>query len=154
MQKTVDYWFIEIIAHSLQNRIKSRARSSRLDLFYEKAVVKGFAKETSAWAWIFFFDEVVGCRPISLFKRDPVMVFSCEFYESFMEHLWRPGSNKMIFLVNKYMFKVRNRITFLMYIYSEYILTKFGHYFHWKIKTLESEYLTWIWWFLFMNLNK
>ena len=56
-------------------------RSSRLEVFLKKRVLKSFTKFTGKHLWqILFFNKVTGLRPATLFKKKTLaQVFSCEF---------------------------------------------------------------------------
>ena len=70
-------------------------RSSRSVVFYEKGVLKNFAKFTTKHlCWSLFFIKTTGVMPGTISKKEaPTHVFSCEFYEFikntfFIEHPW------------------------------------------------------------------
>ena len=61
-----------------------QARSSRSELFYQKGVVKNFAKFTEKHlCQSLFVNKVAGISPANLVKKSLDQVLSCEFCEIF-----------------------------------------------------------------------
>ena len=59
-----------------------RDRSSRLDVFCKKGVLRNLAKFTGKNLYqSFFFNKVAVLRPATLLKKTLAYVFSCEFCE-------------------------------------------------------------------------
>ena len=67
------------------SRFHNEARSSHLEVFCKKGILKNFAKPTQKHLCeSLFFNKFVGLRPATLLKKDtPTQVFSCEFYKKF-----------------------------------------------------------------------
>ena len=66
------------------NGLSSIVKSSRSQMFYKIGVVKSFAKFTEKnTRWSFFFNKVAGLTLVTLIKKTPIQVFSCEFCEIF-----------------------------------------------------------------------
>ena len=57
-------------------------RSSHLDMFIEKGILKNFAKLTGKHLCrSLFFNKVAGLRPVTLLKKRLAQVFSCGFWK-------------------------------------------------------------------------
>ena len=64
------------------NSISCKSRSSRLELFWKKGVVRNFAKFIGKHlCQSLFFNKDTDLRPVTLLKKTLAQVFSCEFCE-------------------------------------------------------------------------
>ena len=58
-------------------------RSSCPELSYEKGILKSFPIFWKHLCWSLLFNKVAGWKALTLLKRDPSMVLSCEFSKIF-----------------------------------------------------------------------
>ena len=99
-------------------------RSSRLEVFWQKGILKNFAKFTGKHLYgSLFFDKVTACNCNFIKKGDSINLFSCEFYEIFKEHLFYRTSANGCFCTDWKHFLFPQKILYFPFFYQSWNLT-------------------------------
>ena len=105
-------------------RIIGVDRSSRLEVFWQKGILKNFAKFTGKHLYgSLFFDKVTACNCNFIKKGDSINLFSCEFCEIFKEHLFYRTSANGCFCTDWKHFLFPQKILYFPFFYQSWNLT-------------------------------